>query len=62
MQLLDINRLIQSTVLTTADVPLAPPEPRVIILSVSPDMSTSYIPLMNAIFSAQKLVSEECWI
>ncbi|KAJ7446236.1 transcription factor Tfb4 [Mycena galericulata] len=31
------------------------PDPRVLILSVSPDLSTSYIPIMNAIFSAQKL-------
>jgi transcription initiation factor TFIIH subunit 3 len=33
------------------------PDPRILILSVSPDLSTSYIPIMNAIFSAQKLVS-----
>ncbi|KAJ7178361.1 TFIIH subunit Tfb4/p34 [Mycena crocata] len=31
------------------------PDPRILILSVSPDLSTSYIPIMNAIFSAQKL-------
>ncbi|KAF6761265.1 transcription factor Tfb4 [Ephemerocybe angulata] len=31
-------------------------DPRILILSVSPDLSTSYIPIMNAIFSAQKLV------
>jgi transcription initiation factor TFIIH subunit 3 len=30
-------------------------EPRILILSVSPDLSTSYIPIMNSIFSAQKL-------
>jgi Transcription factor Tfb4 len=30
--------------------------PRVLILSVSPDLSASYIPVMNSIFSAQKLV------
>ncbi|KIM45246.1 hypothetical protein M413DRAFT_39084, partial [Hebeloma cylindrosporum] len=30
-------------------------DPRILILSVSPDLSTSYIPIMNAIFSAQKL-------
>jgi len=33
------------------------PEPRILILSVSQDLATSYIPIMNAIFSAQKLVS-----
>ncbi|KAG6866710.1 hypothetical protein C0991_011369 [Blastosporella zonata] len=33
------------------------PDPRILILSVSPDLSTSYIPIMNAIFSAQKLAS-----
>lgn len=32
-------------------------DPRILILSVSPDLSASYIPIMNAIFSAQKLVS-----
>ncbi|KAJ7287826.1 TFIIH subunit Tfb4/p34 [Mycena rebaudengoi] len=31
------------------------PDPRILILSVSPDLATSYIPIMNAIFSAQKL-------
>ncbi|KNZ72916.1 RNA polymerase II transcription factor B subunit 4 [Termitomyces sp. J132] len=31
------------------------PDPRILVLSVSPDLSTSYIPIMNAIFSAQKL-------
>ncbi|KAJ3518107.1 hypothetical protein NMY22_g13824 [Coprinellus aureogranulatus] len=30
-------------------------DPRILILSVSPDQSNSYIPIMNAIFSAQKL-------
>ncbi|KAI0027817.1 Tfb4-domain-containing protein [Vararia minispora EC-137] len=33
----------------------AVPEPRILILSVSPDLSASYIPIMNSIFSAQKL-------
>jgi transcription initiation factor TFIIH subunit 3 len=32
------------------------PDPRILILSVSPDLATSYIPIMNSIFSAQKLV------
>ncbi|KII92795.1 hypothetical protein PLICRDRAFT_37587 [Plicaturopsis crispa FD-325 SS-3] len=30
-------------------------DPRILILSVSPDLSSAYIPMMNAIFSAQKL-------
>ncbi|KAF8160805.1 transcription factor Tfb4-domain-containing protein [Crassisporium funariophilum] len=30
-------------------------DPRILILSVSPDLSSSYIPIMNSIFSAQKL-------
>jgi len=30
-------------------------DPRILVLSVSPDFTTSYIPIMNAIFSAQKL-------
>ncbi|KIY74425.1 Tfb4-domain-containing protein [Cylindrobasidium torrendii FP15055 ss-10] len=37
----------------------APPpkaaDPRILILSVSPDLTASYIPIMNSIFSAQKL-------
>ena len=54
----DINRLNQPS---TSTVNLAPnvtksPDPRILIISVSPDLSTSYIPLMNSIFSAQKLV------
>ncbi|OCB89375.1 Tfb4-domain-containing protein [Sanghuangporus baumii] len=52
----DINRLVNpGTTNVTTDVPPTPPEPRIVILSVSPDLSTSYIPLMNSIFSAQKL-------
>ncbi|KAL5528551.1 TFB4 [Sanghuangporus sanghuang] len=51
-----INRLVNpATTNVTTDVPPTPPEPRIVILSVSPDLSTSYIPLMNSIFSAQKL-------
>ncbi|KAI0823641.1 transcription factor Tfb4 [Trametes gibbosa] len=30
-------------------------DPRILVLSVSPDQSSTYIPIMNAIFSAQKL-------
>ncbi|GBE81114.1 RNA polymerase II transcription factor B subunit 4 [Sparassis crispa] len=33
----------------------APVDPRILVLSVSPDQSSSYIPIMNSIFSAQKL-------
>lgn len=40
----DINRLGSSH------------DPRILIISASPDLSSSYIPIMNAIFSAQKLV------
>jgi hypothetical protein len=35
---------------------MASADPRIFILSVSPDLSASYIPVMNSIFSAQKLV------
>ncbi|KIJ68068.1 hypothetical protein HYDPIDRAFT_173748 [Hydnomerulius pinastri MD-312] len=31
------------------------PDPRILVLSVSPDLSSSYIPIMNSVFSAQKL-------
>ncbi|TFK54150.1 transcription factor Tfb4 [Heliocybe sulcata] len=40
---------------TTVEDPATLPDPRILILSVSPDLSTSYIPIMNSIFSAQKL-------
>jgi hypothetical protein len=36
--------------------PAHAPEPRILVLAVSPDASTAYVPLMNAIFAAQKLV------
>lgn len=39
-----------------ADDKSASADPRILILSVSPDLSASYIPVMNSIFSAQKLV------
>jgi len=47
-RLLDINRMSLTEQLV---------DPRILILSVSPDLSTAYIPIMNSIFSAQKLVS-----
>ena len=55
---LDINRMLNPSIATNApaDVQTLSPEPRILIISVSPDLSTSYIPLMNSIFSAQKLV------
>jgi transcription initiation factor TFIIH subunit 3 len=54
----DINRMMHpsTSISTTTDL-IDLPDPRILILSVSPDLSTSYIPIMNSIFSAQKLVS-----
>ncbi|KAF9219617.1 transcription factor Tfb4 [Gyrodon lividus] len=40
---------------TIAEDPAVLPDPRILVLSVSPDLSSSYIPIMNSIFSAQKL-------
>ncbi|KAG8979549.1 RNA polymerase II transcription factor B subunit 4 [Tulasnella sp. 425] len=58
----DINRINLLSVAITnnpeSTSTAAPPSsqsPRMLILSVSPDASTSYIPLMNSIFAAQKL-------
>ncbi|KAK7053466.1 RNA polymerase II transcription factor B subunit 4 [Paramarasmius palmivorus] len=55
-----INRLTIEANATTASSseapePVALPDPRILILSVSPDLTSSYIPIMNSIFSAQKL-------
>ncbi|KAF8588680.1 transcription factor Tfb4 [Ramaria rubella] len=52
-----INRLNQmsTTVANIAPTASKAPDPRILIISVSPDLSTSYISLMNSIFSAQKL-------
>jgi hypothetical protein len=47
----DINRIISAA----GDDPSAP-EARILVLSISPDASMAYVPIMNAIFSAQKLV------
>lgn len=53
----DINRISHlSNSSNPSDDPAVLPDPRILILSVSPDLSTSYIPIMNSIFSAQKLV------
>ena len=55
---LDINRLVHPIQSISSPEDSANlPEPRILILSVSPDASNSYIPIMNSIFSAQKLVS-----
>ncbi|KAJ3759143.1 transcription factor Tfb4-domain-containing protein [Lentinula raphanica] len=57
-----INRLTLEFNASTANAnateglePLTLSDPRVLILSVSPDQTASYIPVMNSIFSAQKL-------
>jgi len=55
---LDINRLVHPPQsLSSPEDSANLPDPRILILSVSPDASNSYIPVMNSIFSAQKLVS-----
>ena len=55
---LDINRILHPAQLLSSPEDSANlPEPRILILVVSPDASNSYIPIMNSIFSAQKLVS-----
>ena len=55
---IDINRLVHPTQLIGSPEDSANlPDPRILILTVSPDASNSYIPVMNSIFSAQKLVS-----
>ena len=51
-----INRLAHPSSGNVADETAARADPRILILSVSPDLSASYIPVMNSIFSAQKLV------
>ncbi|KIJ19132.1 hypothetical protein PAXINDRAFT_109674 [Paxillus involutus ATCC 200175] len=52
-----INRISRPSPSATniAEDPAVLPDPRILILSVSPDLSSSYIPIMNSIFSAQKL-------
>ncbi|KAF8518722.1 transcription factor Tfb4 [Gautieria morchelliformis] len=52
-----INRFNQLSAVTANIAPSTTkaPDPRILIISVSPDLSASYIPLMNSIFSAQKL-------
>jgi len=51
-----INRLTHPAASANPSIAVpTPPSPRILIFSVSPDLSTAYIPLMNSIFSAQKL-------
>jgi len=51
-----INRLMHPPSQTSiSDDSVVLPDPRILIFSVSPDLSNSYIPIMNSIFSAQKL-------
>ena len=63
---IDINRITLPSISTTNNPadgldPAILPDPRILILSVSPDLSTSSIPIMNCIFSAQKLVSRHSY-
>ncbi|KAH9949550.1 transcription factor Tfb4 [Amylocystis lapponica] len=50
-----INRTTSPTSSARTDDQPTVLDPRILILSVSPDQSSSYIPIMNSIFSAQKL-------
>ncbi|KAH9002044.1 TFIIH subunit Tfb4/p34 [Lactarius hatsudake] len=52
---LDINRLAHPPPGSVATETTTEADARILILSVSPDLSASYIPVMNSIFSAQKL-------
>ncbi|KAI0051886.1 transcription factor Tfb4 [Auriscalpium vulgare] len=49
-----INRITHTTSGSSAEDSAVAADPRILILSVSPDLSSSYIPIMNSIFSAQK--------
>ncbi len=55
----DINRTITTALSSSqgGEGAAASVDPRILVLSVSPDQSSTYIPIMNSIFSAQKLVS-----
>lgn len=50
-----INRLAHPPPGSVATEAATEIDPRILILSVSPDLSASYIPVMNSIFAAQKL-------
>ncbi|KAI0062864.1 transcription factor Tfb4 [Artomyces pyxidatus] len=49
-----INRITHIPTGAATEDPAVLIDPRILILSVSPDLSSSYIPVMNSIFSAQK--------
>jgi transcription initiation factor TFIIH subunit 3 len=51
-----INRLAHPPSGSVVDEATASADPRILVLSVSLDLAASYIPVMNSIFSAQKLV------
>ena len=48
------NSAASAAAIAAAD-PSILPDPRILVLSVSPDLAPAYIPIMNAIFAAQKL-------
>ncbi|KAI0374032.1 transcription factor Tfb4 [Pilatotrama ljubarskyi] len=52
-----INRITSNTATSPSggEGAAASVDPRILMLSVSPDQSSTYIPIMNSIFSAQKL-------
>ncbi|RPD74310.1 transcription factor Tfb4 [Lentinus tigrinus ALCF2SS1-7] len=52
-----INRAITTSSASSTEMEgaAASVDPRILVLSVSPDQSSTYIPIMNSIFSAQKL-------
>ncbi|KAI0630365.1 transcription factor Tfb4 [Trametes polyzona] len=52
-----INRITTNTVSSgsSREASSSSVDPRILMLSVSPDQSSTYIPIMNSIFSAQKL-------
>jgi hypothetical protein len=61
----DVNRLntsdpFGSTNTAAAQSALKKAKPRIVILSVTQDASTQYVPIMNCIFSAQKNVRVCC--
>lgn len=52
----DINRIKNPTGVASSGTKSTSLDSRILVLSVSPDIPSSYIPIMNSIFSAQKLV------
>jgi transcription initiation factor TFIIH subunit 3 len=55
----DINRIrnLSNAAQSSSKEAVVQVETRILVLAVSPDQSAAYVPLMNAIFSAQKLAS-----